>query len=77
MELGHSHGSLPAATPSAPCLQQTHHGGDALHPDQATNSMMRAMIKEPIPKPVGLNAGRRKSLLLVKDSKHARQERKE
>jgi len=39
--------------------------------------MVRAMIKEPIPKPVGLNAGRRKSLLLVKDSKHARQERKE
>jgi len=77
MELGHSHGSLPAATPSAPCLQQAHHGGDALHPDQSTNSMMRAMIKEPIPKPVGLNAGRRKSLLLVKDSKHARQERKE
>ncbi|XP_017080712.1 uncharacterized protein KIAA1841 homolog [Drosophila eugracilis] len=77
IEIGHSHGTIPAASPSAPCLQQAHHGGDALHPEQITNSMVRAMIKEPISKPVGMNAGRRKSLLLVKDSKHARQERKE
>lgn len=77
MEIGHSHGPLPAATPSAPCLQQAHPGGDALHSDQITNTMVRAMIKEPIPKPGAMNAGRRKSLLLVKDSKHARQERKE
>ncbi|KAH8379512.1 hypothetical protein KR009_005380 [Drosophila setifemur] len=80
MELGHSHSVLPAATASAPCLQQNHHGGgggDPLHPDQMTNSMVRALVKEPIPKPGVSTAGRRKSLLLVKDSKHARQEKKE
>ncbi|KAH8242404.1 hypothetical protein KR032_005580 [Drosophila birchii] len=79
MELGHSHGGLPAAAASsAPCLQQAQGaGGDATHQDQITNSMVRALVKEPIPKPGATNAGRRKSLLLVKDSKHARQEKKE
>lgn len=79
MELGHhSHGGLPAATASVPCLQQAQGaGGDSMHSDQISNSMVRALVKEPIPKTGATNVGRRKSLLLVKDSKHARQEKKE
>ncbi|KAH8343221.1 hypothetical protein KR059_007004 [Drosophila kikkawai] len=76
MELGHSHGGLPATAASVPCLAQGA-GGDAAHQDQITNSMVRALVKEPIPKPGVTNAGRRKSLMLVKDSKHSRQEKKE
>ncbi|KAH8259547.1 hypothetical protein KR026_006102 [Drosophila bipectinata] len=77
MELGHSHTVLPATSSSSPCLQQNHGSGpDPMHPNQITNSMVRAMLKEPIPKPGAPPTGRRKSLLLVKD-KNSRQEKKE
>ncbi|XP_017109538.2 SANT and BTB domain regulator of class switch recombination [Drosophila bipectinata] len=77
MELGHSHTVLPATSSSSPCLQQNHGSGpDPIHPNQITNSMVRAMLKEPIPKPGAPPTGRRKSLLLVKD-KNSRQEKKE
>ncbi|EDV39140.1 uncharacterized protein Dana_GF24648 [Drosophila ananassae] len=78
MELGHSHTVLPAPSSSSPCLQQTHGSGtDTIHPNQITNSMVRALVKEPIPKPGAPPPARRKSLLLVKDSKNSRQEKKE
>ncbi|XP_017840657.2 uncharacterized protein KIAA1841 homolog [Drosophila busckii] len=55
-------------TPSNSSLSESHSGS-------SSSGMMRALVKEPSTKQA--QATRRKSLLLVKDSKHARQEKKE
>ncbi|EDW69607.1 SANT and BTB domain regulator of class switch recombination [Drosophila virilis] len=51
--------------------------GAAPTENNSVNSMVRTSVKEPMSKTSSTTTTRRKSLLLVKDSKHARQEKKE
>ncbi|XP_034657471.1 uncharacterized protein KIAA1841 homolog isoform X1 [Drosophila subobscura] len=75
-EIAHVHSSI-STTASAPCLQQA--PNDGLHAEPpSSNSMVRALVKEPIGAKATVNPTvRRKSVMLLKESKHSRQEKKE
>ncbi|XP_001984205.2 uncharacterized protein KIAA1841 homolog [Drosophila grimshawi] len=71
-------GYLPTPRSSSPSVSSPRDSpGTGLVESSSSNSMVRASVKEPIGKTSSNSMSRRKSLLLVKDSKHSRQERKE